>query len=197
METSGKIEIIRRLQEEGLALFTLTDFARLFSVESRNTLYKKIQRLEKEGIIQKIIKGKYLFLFQKPNEFAIANFLYRPSYISLESALSFYGIITGFPYQITSVTTKKTKTFVFAEKEYQYTQISQSLFWGYEKKENFLLAEKEKSLLDFLYLAFKGLRNIDPKELDLAEIDRKKLGGYFQMSRNPAFLKFAIRLIKK
>ena len=49
-------------------------------------------------------------MFSSTNDFLLANFLYQPSYISLESALSFFGIVTGFAYQITSLTTKKTNT---------------------------------------------------------------------------------------
>ena len=184
------IEIIRKHQEKDLAIFTLADFSQLFAIENKHTLYKKIQRLEKRKIIKKLIKGKYLCLFQKSNEFIIANFLLTPSYVSLESALSFYSIITGFPYQITSITIKKTKTYFINQKEYQYSQINQGLFWGYEKKENFLIADKEKSLLDYLYLSFKGLRTFDIEEFDLSQINKKKLKSYYKKIKNPIFLKF-------
>lgn len=190
METSNNIEIIKTLQEKEISLFTLADFARLFSLDNQNTLYKKIQRLQKKGIIKKLIKGKYLFLMKKPGEFSIANFLLNPSYISLESALSFYSIITGFPYQITSVTIKKTKNYNIDQREYSYTQISPKLFWGYEKKENFLIADKEKSLLDYLYLSFKGLRTFDLQDFDLSQINKKKLKLYYKRIKNSMFLKF-------
>jgi len=68
-----------------------------------------LERLTKKGIIKRLTKRKYLFTFLESDDFQIANFLYTPSYISLESALSFYGIITQFPYQITSITPKKNK----------------------------------------------------------------------------------------
>jgi len=67
-------------------LFTLSDFGRLFKIENQNTLYKKIQRLEKKKIIKKLIKGKYVFALNKTNDFTIANYVYPPSYVSLESA---------------------------------------------------------------------------------------------------------------
>ncbi|MBM4401673.1 MAG: hypothetical protein FJ044_00310 [Candidatus Cloacimonetes bacterium] len=188
METLNTTEIIKKLQKEERQVFTLADFARLFDIERTNTLYKKTQRLEEKGLIKRLTKGKYFFSFKKPNEFVIANFLYQPSYISLESALSFHGIITGFPYQISSMTIKKPKTFSFEGKEYQYSQISQSLFWGYEKKEDFLIADKEKALIDFLYLAFKGLRQPDYDEFDLSALSKKKLEEYFIKITNQRFL---------
>jgi len=194
MRTSNNIEIVKKLQQEKLSLFTLADFCRLFGVANQQTVYKKIQRLEQKGVIKRLIKGKYIFLLEKPNEFEIANFLRQPSYVSLESALSFYGIIAGFPHQTTSVTTKKTKLYVFEGKDYQYAQINPNLFWGYEKKENFLIADKEKSLIDFLYLAHKGWRIISLDKLkgqfDLTEIDKSRFKDYCQMVKNKHFLKF-------
>lgn len=189
-----EIEIIKQMEEKGISLFTLADFAALFSIENKNTLYKRIERLSRKGIIKKIIKGKYLFFLKKPSEFTLANFLYQPSYITLESALSFYGIMTGFPYQITSAATRKTKTYNFEGKEYQYYQLKKELFWGYEKKENFLLAEPEKAMVDFLYFAFKGLRRWDKDEFDLSSLNRQKLIYYFKMIQIPSFLRFLRRI---
>lgn len=195
MRTSNNVEIIKKLQQEKFSLFTLADFRRLFGVANQQTVYKKIQRLEEKGVIKRLIKGKYIFLLEKPNEFEIANFLCQPSYVSLESALSFYGILEKFPYQITSVTTKKTKLYTFdQEPSFKYTQISPNLFWGYEKKENFLIADKEKCLIDFLYLVHKGWRIINLDKLkdqfDLTEIDESRFRDYCQIVKNKQFLKF-------
>lgn len=194
METFKDRDIIRKLQEKNISLFTIADFSRLFGITNQQTLYKKIQRLGERALTKRLIKGKYLFLLNKPSDFTLANFLYQPSYLSLESALSFYGIMAGFPYQITSITVKKTRTFIIDGKEYQYIKIDKNLFWGYEKKEDFLIAEQEKSLLDFLYLVFKGLRDLDLEELDLSSIDRKKFKKYFPMIKNRSFLKFLSKL---
>lgn len=188
MGTYTTSEIIRILKEKEIALFTLADFSRLFNLENDNTLYKKIQRLRKKKIIKKLIKGKYLFLFNHTDDFLIANFLYRPSYISLESALSFYSIITGFPYQITSITTKKTRSFTIDNKEFSYSRIKKNLFWGYEKKDSFLIAEREKALLDYLYFSLKGWRTLDWEEIDKAEINKEKLFSYARRFKDKKLL---------
>ncbi|GAB4219236.1 MAG: hypothetical protein Fur009_4360 [Candidatus Microgenomates bacterium] len=181
-------QTINLLQKKQISLFSLIDFKRLFSIQNKETLYKKIARLEKKKIIKKLVKGRYVFLLNQPDDFLIANYLYQPSYISLETALSFYGIITGFSYQITSITPKKTKKIVIDEKEFSYTQISSAFFWGYEKKDSFLIAEKEKAFLDYLYLYTKGLRSFDEKEFNLKEIDRKKLLFYGKKFKNKKLL---------
>lgn len=181
-------EIIRILKEKEITLFTLADFSRLFNLENNNTLYKKIQRLEKKKIIERLTRGKYLFLFGKADDFLIANFLYQPSYISLESALSFYGIITAFPYQITSIATKKTKNITTHDKEFSYSRIKKELFWGYEKRDDFLIAEKEKALLDYLYFSLKGKRVLDWKEVEKSELDKKKLLLYARRFKDQKLL---------
>jgi len=195
MQTYSTTDIIRLLQTKQLSLITLNDFGKLFNIDNRQSLYKKIARLEKSQIVQKLIKGKYHFLFNPTNDYVIANFLYQPSYVSLESALSFYGIITGFPYQITSISIKPTKSIEInlkdslEKKEFRYSQIENSLFWGYEKQEDFLIAQKEKALLDYIYFGIKGLRNINLDEMDLSEINKSKLASYTKKINNKQITK--------
>jgi len=194
MQTYSTTDIIKILQSKEINLFTLSDFAKIFELDNQQTLYKKIARLEQKQIIKKLIKGKYQFLFAKTNDFYIANFLYSPSYISLESALSFHSIITGFTYQITSLTPKPTKTITTDDHEYKYTHLSPSLFWGYEKKANFLLAEAEKAFLDYVYLTTKGLRNPIFDEMDLSSLNQERLELYLQKFHNQPMSKIIQKL---
>lgn len=179
MRTYTLSEIIITLKKQNISLFTVSDFARLLNLKNNNTLYKKIQRLEKQKIIKKIINGKYLFSISHVDEFSIAHFIMNPSYVSLESALSFYGIMTGFSYSITSISTKPPKTVTVDEKEYSYSHINPLLFWGYEKNGQFLIADKEKALLDYIYFSLKGLRTmLDFDEIDKTQIDKVRLSEY-------------------
>ena len=195
METYSATDIIRILQSKQLPFFTLTDFSQLFNISNQQTLYKKIARLEEKKIIQKLIKGKYRFLLNPVNDFLTANFLYQPSYVSLESALSFYGIITGFSYQITSMAIKKTKTIEIDRQEFKYSRIANHLFWGYEKQEGFLLAEREKALLDYIYLGVKGLRALSFDEMELSDIDTNKLVIYAKKFNNRKIMKIIHNII--
>lgn len=184
MKTYATTEIIQMLQAKQVSLFSLVSFGALFHIANRHTLYKKIARLEQKKIIQRLTKGKYRFLLLPGNDFLTANFLYQPSYISLESALSFYSIITGFPYRITSLSVKPTKTIHIDHQQFTYSQIGNRLFWGYVKKEDFLIADPEKALLDYIYLGIKGLRNPDVDEMDLTSINRKKIVLYAKTFHN-------------
>lgn len=87
----------------------------------------------------------------------VASKIYTPSYISLHSALAFYGIIPESVFCITSVTSNRTTSYKNAFGEYSYQSIKPNLLFGYEVKKtsdghSFMLALPEKAILDLLYL---------------------------------------------
>jgi len=175
METLKLSGIIKSLFLKNIPLFSLNEIGAILDIDNRQTLYKRVDRLTKSEILQKLIKGKYYFTLNNTNDFTMANFLYQPSYISMQSALSFHSLMTGFSYQITSICIKKPKSFVINEKDFIYSKITPKLFWGWEKKEDFLMAKPEKALLDYVYFASKGLTNLDWDEIDISRLDKKLL----------------------
>ncbi len=115
---------------------------------------------EQKGYITKLRKEYYAFSECKTipdfNRY-IANRIYRPSYISLHTALSYYGMIPEAVVQITSVTSLKTSSFKNDFGEYSYNSVKPGLMFGYEPKtmtdgRAILFATPEKALLDLLYL---------------------------------------------
>lgn len=197
METITKEKFIKVFREKSITLFTLEDVFKIFDIQPF-AAKALLQRLKKGKIIQPLIRGKYLFLFglKTPEEFEIANFLYYPSYISLESALSLYGIIDQFPYQILSVTLRKTKSFKVMGKQFVYAHIKPEFFKDYIKERNFLIATPEKSVFDFLYLVYKGVRtknNLELLNLKRKNISKKKLEEYINkiaLNEDKNFVKF-------
>ena len=127
--------------------------------------------MEKYKLIERLVKGKYILSNSNISDFEKAGVILSPSYISLESALTFYGILPQFTYSITSVTTQKTRKYEIGGKEYEYAKIKKSLFSDYIKKDNFLIATPEKALIDLIYLASKKLRKIDLSDLDMSIIN--------------------------
>ena len=187
-------QIFKTLQQRDIKLFEPLEFAKLFDIRNKNTLYKKLQSLEKRKIIKRLSRGLYQFSLARPNDFSLANYLYQPSYISLESALNFHGIITGFSYKIISLVPKKSKTIILEGKEFVYSQIKRELFWGYEKQDNFLIAEKEKAILDYLYFCSKGLKEFDLEEMNFSQINKNKLLAYARRAANPIILKLVQKI---
>ena len=104
----------------------------------------------------------------------VANRIYAPSYISLHSALSFYGMIPEEVVQITSVTTLKTARFQNDIGTFHYQNVKTPLYFGYEIKttpngRGILFASPEKALLDLLYLNPYYKTEQDMEELRLDE----------------------------
>jgi predicted transcriptional regulator of viral defense system len=119
-----------------------------------------LTRWVKKGYLIRLRQGYFAFSeYKNKPDYSLyfANRIYRPSYISLHSALAFYGIIPETVIQITSVTSLKTESFSNDFGEYSYKSIKENLMFGYELKpmadnRTVQYATPEKALLDLLYL---------------------------------------------
>jgi predicted transcriptional regulator of viral defense system len=117
-------------------------------------------RWVQKGLLLKLRNGYYTFpdYLTKPNfGYYLANRIYKPSYISLHSALAFYGLIPESVVQITSVTTLKTAEFQNAFGTFNYKTIKPAAMFGFDylpfmNDRTLLLAKPEKAILDLLYL---------------------------------------------
>lgn len=126
--------------------------------------------------------------------FFIANKIYSPSYISLESALSHYGFIPETTLQITSVSTRKTNFFDTQFGVFSYQSVKNELYFGYEIIENnerpFTLATPEKAILDYLYLhsEITGIEDLEGlrfnTEIMNSRIDKEKFDIYLNQFNN-------------
>ena len=168
---------------------------------------------QKKGYIRKLRNKWYCFrefLAVPDSHFLIANQIYSPSYISHQQALMFYGIIPEHIVDSTSVTTKKTNNFVVLERNYKYYSVKPDLFFGYrlmsitinDSVRNILMAEKEKAILDLLYLFSFYKTQSDIEELRLNEhimeneIDWEKMDNYTSRFRSKT-LSNKIEILKK
>lgn len=188
------IETFRRLK---IVLFTSNDVIKVFPVKD-NTLKQLLIRLNKNKIIQRLSRDRYVFLLaeNKPHEFVIANFLISPSYISLESALSFYGIIDQFPYRITSIVNSKSSKRNISNKIFVYSKIKKNLFKDYIKIDDFSIATKEKSVYDYLYFVYKGLRPINTL-LDMkSHLNDENIYSYLLQNSDVKLTKFINKYVK-
>ena len=118
----------------------------------------KISQLLKSGALVSLRRGMYVvgskLDLPTPNKFLIANHLRGPSYVSLEAALSYWGMIPENVFEISSVTTKSYKTFKNAIGRFSFQKMNTSYFsYGITNvvvsaKQSFLMASKEKALCD-------------------------------------------------
>lgn len=174
------------LYDSPIKLFYLKTLRDILRIKKISSFYNVVHRLVKSGVLEKIERGKYVLKNDSENEFALAHFIYEPSYISFESALSFYGILPQFPYEVTSATIKQTKTKEHHGKSFSYYHLQKGLFWGYIKQDKYLIAEKEKALLDQLYFSAKGIKTVHLDEYDFSLVNKTTFKMYlarFPMTR--------------
>jgi predicted transcriptional regulator of viral defense system len=171
----------------------------VFSIQDIEKNYPNFERenllnWQKKGVLMRIRNGWYALLGKLKNiedTYFVANKIYAPSYISMESALSHYGWIPEGVFTITSISTLKTNQFDTPIGRFQYYSIKPTLFFGYKvlsvEGRNIKIADPEKTLLDFLYF-HKNIKNEDDLEayrfnyfLMKKEIDWKKIEVYKQV----------------
>ncbi len=160
-------------------------------------------RWVKKGLLIRLRQGYYTFPEYKGQPdytLYFANRIYRPSYISLHTALAFYGLIPEAVVLVTSVTSLKTASFENEVAAYDYKTLHQELIFGYVQKpiadgKTLLLAQPEKALLDLLYLYPFYTTEQDMEELRLdedflqEEIDFNRLEDYKARFKNKALEK--------
>jgi predicted transcriptional regulator of viral defense system len=166
-------------------------------------------RWTKKGLLIRLRQGYYTFPEYKSKPgftLFFANRIYRPSYISLHTALAFYGLIPEAVVQITSVTSLKTAGFKNSTGDYEYKSVREELMFGYDVKpltdgKSFQIASPEKALLDLLHLypfynTEKELENLR-LDLDLIqdELNIQRLEEYMLKFGNKALEKRVV-LIK-
>lgn len=189
------IELKQQLKD--FIVFSLQDIRKI----EANFDLRRLSEWQNKEYIKMIRKGYYIFSDLEINEkvlFLIANRIYSPSYVSLESALSYYGLIPEAVYAITSISTRKTEKFKTPIAEFFYHKIKPELFFGYQlvniAEQQYKIAEIEKTVLDYLYFNPNIICEADFHEWRfngadfLAQADLEKMRQYGQAFKNRIFL---------
>ena len=137
-----------------------------------------LSRALKGGLIHHINRGNYInsFLYGFPAVEDVACFLKPPAYITCEWALNIHGISLQAPVVCTVVTLStsvgKKRNIQYQGITIEFSKISDRLFFGFIKHDNYYLATPEKAILDTLYY-----RRMIPAfdELDLDDVDYETL----------------------
>jgi predicted transcriptional regulator of viral defense system len=170
---------------------------------------QRLSEWQRKGYIKKIAKGYYIFSDLEINEsvlFIVANKVLDPSYVSLEMALSYYGLIPESVYGVTSVTSRKSYKIPSPIGRFNYRQIKPELMFGYQlvqyKNHNFKMAEIEKAILDYFYINSKLKTEGEFEELRINQetfqekVDVEKLRHYLALFKNKALEKRINNFIK-
>ncbi|MFH1838345.1 MAG: hypothetical protein ABH808_02530 [Candidatus Kuenenbacteria bacterium] len=179
-----------KIKEKKIYIFSANNIRSLFGISAVATS-ALLHRYKKQGFILQLKRGLYVFPENLPPDIYIANKLYSPSYISLEFALSYYGVIPETVYEITSVTTKATRRFEAIEKIFSYRKIKKAAFTGYEiqkqKGLSFYIADAEKAFVDINYLRLKNKQK-PISRFNKGKINFKKVLRYAKLFNNIKFI---------
>lgn len=182
-----------RLKSSQTPLIRFNDVLKWFPQANEATIKQNLKYWVKKGLLERLCRGIYkLPETEITDEFAIASFLDTQSFISLESALSFYGMIPEYPYAVTSVTMQKTQSIKTNNGRFIFRKIKKELFFGFTQRQNghffYRIAEPEKAFFDFLYLNERDIKSSDYwREMRLslaAGFSMDKLRSYYHFLRS-------------
>ena len=193
-------EVTKKILESGFVLFNGQILKDISGINKRELLGSAIKRLLANKILLRLEKDKYIIKNRTIDSYNLANLIYAPSYISFETALNFYGILSQFPHELSSATPKKTKHKKLIGQHYSYIHLKSELFFGYVKHNGILMANPEKALLDQIYLSLKGLKKINLEEYDFSIIKKGRLKEYYshysKLKRSPMMDEIIIKVLK-
>jgi predicted transcriptional regulator of viral defense system len=128
---------------------------------SASGIRRQLDRWVKAGKIAMLRRGVYAILepyaLKSPHSFKVANALRRASYVSLESALAYYGMIPEYTPVTMSITTGRPETMMNQMGRFVFRHIKKDMFGGFTERmvlpdQKVLIATPDKALVDLLYM---------------------------------------------
>lgn len=155
---------------------------------------RQLGRWVKAGKVYQLRRGLYALAppYQqvKPHPFLVANQLVRPSYVSLQSALAYYGLIPEYVPVTTNVTSDRPHEFATPLGKFKFQRVKTERFFAFNLEDlgddqNAYVALPEKALLDLAYLHpggdslpyLRGLRLQNLEQINLTSV--RKLAQEF------------------
>ena len=174
---------MKELIQLGVIPFNISVLRSLFS--SYNFPNDKIQALENEGKLIRLKKGMYVVSPYVSGELLseelIANHLYGPSYVSMESALRYYGLIPEKVFTVRSATTNRSRKFGNSIASFQYVSVREDYYSiginqkMVDNKYTFLIASPEKALCDLIvttpHINFQSVKAVETYLEDYLRLD--------------------------
>jgi len=168
---------------------------------------RQLSRWVASGRLIQIRRGLYApappYAREAPSLFAVASRLRRPSYVSLQSALAYHGVIPESVPVVTSVTTGRPGRVGTPLGDFIYRHLRRSLFWGYREIEvgrdqKAFMADPEKALLDLFCLTPGPVRRSFVRHLRVAPegLDLDRLLRFARRTASPKLMQAASLTVK-
>jgi len=189
--------VYRVLESRKFYVFSDAEIAAFFPEEKKENISIYLSRWAKSGRLARLRKGIYELTYPARRvipDLYIANKLYSPSYVSMETALSRYGLIPEVAMECVSLTVKTSRNFTNEYGSFVYHSIQPEAFNGYRNENHggfeITIASPEKALVDYFYFkkrkGVKGEALIERMNMKAVEKLQKKAmeryAGYYKMN---------------
>lgn len=188
-----KNDLILTLYQKSQTVFSIKEISLLFPGLDYINLKNRLSYYVRTGSLKRIRKG--IFAKKDFNVFELANKLYTPSYISLETVLEKTGIIFQSYKDIFAVSYLTRKVRI-GETRVFYRHLKEKILFnnaGISEKENYFIASKERAFLDAVFLYknyyFDNLKPLDwgkifeLKKIYQSQALEKRIEEYYQLSK--------------
>ena len=175
-----------KLKKINKLYFSYRDISKAFNINPESAKVT-IARYVKAGYIKRLKKNYYILretwdILSTEDRFKIANVVQVPSYISLTTALSYYGYTTQVQQAYyESVVFRRTKEMKIGDVVFKYVKLKKSLYTGFLKEKGIFIASPEKALLDSLYLMAQNKYTLDLSAIDRHKFNKALLDKYMKM----------------
>jgi len=156
-------------------------------------VHMQLSRWVQAGRLVQLRRGLYAlaepYAKTPPHPFLAANRVCRPSYVSLQSGLAWYGMIPEHVPAVTSVTTGRPRECRTALGDFVFRHVKMSAFEGYRRIEvqqgqSAFVATPEKCLLDLIHLTPGADAWAYLRELRLQNLSALSLTTLRRIARN-------------
>ncbi len=190
-----KKDFVLHLYQQPQTVFTLKDISLLFPELSYGDLKDRASYYARRGKLHKLRRG--IYAKEKYNPLEIANKLYTPAYISLETVLQKDGVVFQY-YETIFVISYVSRTVQVGDHTFSYRKIKNEILFnrqGIEEKEGIARASKERAFLDAVFLYknyhFDNLRPLnwervmELKAIYASKALDKRVAEYYQLAQTP------------
>jgi len=171
---------IRKLRKLKQLYFTYQDLADQLQISPESAMVS-CSRYVRSGDLTRLKRNNYILSetwerLSREEYYVLANMLQVPSYISLTSALIYYGYTTQIHRDfIESVAIKRTREFHIKEITFNFSRIKKDYYSDFIRKDDFFIATPEKALVDAVYLDTLGRYRLDAGSIDLGKFNKNKI----------------------
>lgn len=145
-------------------IVAVNDLMKVFTDDyNKTSAHNRIQILARAGWFLRVKRGLYLIVEGLASRsvgdmslFIISQALNKDSYISLDSALNYYQMFDQYSKKVTAINCRFSKQYVFQGNIFKFAKVAKKYYFGFTQVRQdgkiINMADKEKVLLDYLYL---------------------------------------------